>query len=103
MNDLSGSFTQIVDDSVSVYLSQRDVLSWIVYPACLDFGMQDSHKTFPVPLPTIGAGRQLRSLVGGVSLGVKDGLGDGPPGVCVCRKISEGDGASTLGWRAADK
>lgn len=70
---------------------------------CLDFGMQDSHKTFPVPLPTIGAGRQLRSLVGGVSLGVKDGLGDGPPGVCVCRKISEGDGASTLGLGAADK
>lgn len=46
--------------------------------------MQDSYKTFPVPLPTIGAGRQLRSLVGGVSLGVKDGLGDEPPGVCVC-------------------
>ena len=46
--------------------------------------MQNSYKTFPVPLPTIGAGRQLRSLVGGVSLGVKDGRGEEPPGVCGC-------------------
>lgn len=35
MSDLSGSFTQIVDDFVSVYLSQRDVLSWIIYPSFL--------------------------------------------------------------------
>ena len=46
--------------------------------------MQNSYKTFPVPLPTLGAGSQLRRLVVGVSLGVKDGLGDEPPGVCVC-------------------
>lgn len=59
--------------------------------------MQDIHKSelFSCIHTYNRSGRQLRNLLGGVSLEVKNGLAAQIPGLCV-PKMNEGDGALTL-------